>query len=557
MTKRYLADVIIQTLEASGVDVIFGVPGGAIEPLYNAMSLSAQRYGLSPIHARHESGAAFMAHGHALISGKMGVCCATTGPGATNLFTGVASAYMDQVPMLVLTGQNHHTKMGKPALQDSSTLGVDTVSAFSTCTKMSALVPHASSAIQLLKKAIALANTPPFGPVHLSFPTDILNTLTEDVATPLHAMLGERIRQDIHASLKVRLSLSASPCLYIGRRANGLWSSIVRYVEAAGIPFVTSPQGKFWVDSKHPLCAGVFGFAGHASADQALMDADLILSIGANMEELSTCGWSTVLCNDKLICVSDNPNDLDKSLGLGEVWIDKPKPVLEHLYKNALDADFYRATPKTSPYDIAHQEAAKQHEFHPGIVLHKLLSLFPEETNTFIDAGNSWAWYLHYVSSARAFIEANFGAMGWSVGAAVGAAFASGTMSVSVVGDGAWMMNGNEFSTAIANNLPVLVIVMNDSALGMVKHGQRLSKSEDICNQLPETRYADIATAMGAASLRIATMDDLNHVDINTIVLHRKPFLIEILVDNSIEPPMGKRMESLMQVAHAPVQSTS
>jgi len=173
-----LGDLLVGYLEQLDVKYVFGVPGGAIEPLFNALARSERRDGPKMITARHETGAAFMAEGYTRQTGKIGVCCATTGPGATNLITGIASAYEDQIPMLVITAQTALANFGKGALQESSCTGVNTVAMFEHCTRYNTLVSHIDQFEQKLVTAIMTAHHSPNGPVHLSVPLDILRSLS-------------------------------------------------------------------------------------------------------------------------------------------------------------------------------------------------------------------------------------------------------------------------------------------------------------------------------------------------------------------------------------------
>ena len=177
------ADLLVAYLEQIGVEYIFGVPGGAIEPLYNAMARSARRGGLRPIVARHETGAAFMADGYARETGKLGVCCATSGPGATNLITGVACAFENEIPMLVITGQPSLHLMGRGALQESSATGIDTMAMFNCCTHYNAMISHLEQMERQVISAILVAHHPIPGPVHLSLPVDVQRSILKSAPT--------------------------------------------------------------------------------------------------------------------------------------------------------------------------------------------------------------------------------------------------------------------------------------------------------------------------------------------------------------------------------------
>lgn len=205
-----VADLLLHYLEQIGVEYVFGIPGGAVEPLYDALARSARRGGIRPIVARHETGAAFMADGYHRHSGKLAVCCGTTGPGTTNLVTGVSSAYENNIPMLVVTAQTRLATFGKGAFQESSDAAVDTVALLGPCTRYNSLVSHVEQFEHKLAAALLVAFQPPAGPVHLSIPTDILRT-TAPVLRPsfeLHALMQPPNVMDFQPSMNCVTSSS-------------------------------------------------------------------------------------------------------------------------------------------------------------------------------------------------------------------------------------------------------------------------------------------------------------------------------------------------------------
>ncbi|WP_432822298.1 thiamine pyrophosphate-binding protein, partial [Trichloromonas sp.] len=306
-----LGDLIIGYLEQMGVDYIFGVPGGAIEPLYNALARSVRRGGPRPVVARHEAGAAFMADGYARETGKLGVCCSTTGPGATNLITGVASAYADSVPMLVITAQTALPQFGKRALQDSSCTAVDTVGMFRHCTRYNTLVSHRGQLEGKLVAAIMAAHRGS-GPAHISIPSDVLRAprrlrggADHPVATP-ETLQHRYALVDLAALEKLRLEVEQANkvVILVGNGSGDAIPEIMAFAETVNAAVITGPQGKGWINPYHPLYRGVYGFAGHESARQALFDedVDLVLAVNTKLGETILCGGDeNRLLNDKLV----------------------------------------------------------------------------------------------------------------------------------------------------------------------------------------------------------------------------------------------------------------
>lgn len=314
------ADIIVAYLEQLGVEYVFGVPGGAIEPLFNALARSARRGGPRVVVARHETGAAFMADGYARNSGRLGVCCATTGPGATNLITGVASAYENHIPMLVITAQTALASFGRGALQESSCTGVNTVGMFEYCTRYNTLVSHPDQLEPKLSAAIMAAFQTPVGPSHISLPLDLLRSPATvpapsyDLASLLQA--DKVYDPEAITTLKEELSRALGVAFVIGEGAGEAIGTILEIALAIGAKIIVTPHGKGFVSPYHPLFCGVIGFAGHASAIQALLDPniDTVIAVGTALTESATDGWNAdLILNRRLIHIDAIESNLTKS----------------------------------------------------------------------------------------------------------------------------------------------------------------------------------------------------------------------------------------------------
>lgn len=336
------ADLIVSYLVQIDVEYIFGIPGGAIEPLYNAiarhlrhpaeqatrrmavnslvpMRQRGTKSHLKPVIARHEAGAAFMADGYARETGLLGVCCATTGPGATNLITGVASAYADRIPMLVITPQTALPYFGKGSFQESSTDAVDIVGMFEHCTQYNSMISHPDQLEGKLYTALLNAFRRPRGPVHLSIPMDIFNTAVSAKTggyQVAHLFRQPKSMDDVvYHVMEKKLAETKRHVLLLGRGCRHAMDVIVSYAEITNTPIVTTPTGKGWINAHHPLNRGVFGFAGHQSAYETLAgeDIEMILAVGTSMGEISTSGWNERLMNNKLVHISASPEDFART----------------------------------------------------------------------------------------------------------------------------------------------------------------------------------------------------------------------------------------------------
>lgn len=560
--KPELGDLIVEYLEALGVEYIFGVPGGAIEPLYNAMARSARRGGLRPIVARHEAGAAFMADGYARETGKLGVCCSTTGPGATNLITGVASAYMDKVPMLVLTAQTALHRFGKWAFQESSCTAVNTVSMFQDCTRFSSLVSHRGQLEGKLLSAILAAQGPPAGPAHLSLPPDILSSHRRQHPREYIPNLQDLLKQSPMANLQAldllckEITKSSKIVLIIGEDCGEAISEILEFAELVKAQIVSGPTGKRWMNHTHPQYLGVLGFAGHSSATAAFIDdeTDLILAVGTRFSHLIFSKWEDdEKLLEKVIHIDPTPEHFSRSpqarlhvcgtmshifRGLvmrlwnhGSSKKIKSKRIIGESSRSQISVDLSKTCQTSSSL------------IKPQRLMVELANKLPDSTRFLIDTGSSWAWSIHYLlprSSGLFRASMNFGAMGWAIGASVGTALSSnGSPVVCITGDGSWLMNGQEITVAVAEKLPVIFVVLNDRALGMVKHGQRLGGAEQVAFELPQVDFALMATATGARGISVRTIDDLVRLNFEEICRQPGPTLLDVHIDPEEIPPIG------------------
>ena len=589
------ASLIVSYLEAIGVDYVFGVPGGAIEPLYNAMAVSMRRGGLRPIVARHEAGAAFMADGYTRETGKIGVCIATSGPGATNLITGVACAYDNDVPMLVITGQPSLPVFGKGALQESACTGVNTVGMFSHCTRYNTLVSHPDQLETKLIQALMRASEAPYGPVHLSIPLDILRGTVEQRLAPqgLQKLLQKPSLVDDEAVRDLFLALQAQRkvALIIGGDSGEAIDAIIHFAEMTDSCFVTTPDAKGLINPHHPLYRGVFGFAGHRSAQEALNEnVELIMAIGTSLGEWTSAAWSNSVLNRKLVHIDASDEHLRHSPMARQHVRGRIRTVFErlldmmHIEQEALGMPWSPATSRHARQAaVALREPDKLHSeatpIKPQRLMMELSRRFPPTTRFVADAGNATAWAIHYLESRnnrrlglvptpgsitheaanKAWcgerrhdhagwlrVLMDFAPMGWAIGAAVG--IARGKPHCPVVcltGDGSYLMNGQEITVAQDEGLTVVFVILNDSALGMVKHGQRLAGAERIAFELPTVDFALMAQSMGVPGHVIRSPEDFESLDMGQILARKGPTLLDIRIDGEEVPPMDLRMQTL------------
>jgi acetolactate synthase-1/2/3 large subunit len=590
-----VADLLVAYLEQMGIEYVFGVPGGAIEPLYNALARSARRGGVRHILARHEAGAAFMADGYARESGKVGVCCSTSGPGATNLITGVACAYDNNIPMLVITGQPALPAFGKNPLQESSCTGINTLGMFRHCTRYNSLVSHPKQMETKLVSALQRAIRAPRGPSHLTVPVDVFRSPSPHSAPSydLKNLLAPSslVDDDSVEALREMLSGARNVVLLIGGWCGEAIGSILQFAALKDTPFVTTPDGKGLVNPRHPLFRGVFGFGGHGSAEAALRDpsVDLVLAIGASMGEWNSGGWCESLLNERLVHIDESEEHLSRTpmarLHVRGRILSVFNRLIEQLHeqRNSSNSGYHRRRASCEPDGAEwapHHMLAAPDKYEsnaipiaPQRLMRELGRLFPPTTRFLADTGNSVSWSVHYLHPAAdrrlgerrlggggrkisqgqrktdggwLRVTMNFASMGWAIGGAVGTAAANPDAPVvCITGDGSMLMNGQEISVAVAEKLSVIFVVLNDRSLGMVKHGQRMAGAEQIGCELPPTDFAALARAMGADAHTIRSPEELSELDIDAMCARKGPTLLDVFVDPEEVPPMNVRMRVL------------
>ena len=565
---RHLSDLVVDYLELLGVEYVFGVPGGHIAPLYEALERSECRGGPRAILSRQESGAAFMADGYARETGKIGVCCSTTGPGATNLITGIASSYSDHVPILAITGQTILPKFGVGAFQESSPDVLDTTSMLNKCTRYNSVVTHPKQLENKLIAALKSAFQSPPGPVHLSVPVDVFRSpAPETISYPhIRQLLTKPAFADLAAIEKLGQMLeklssqNRKVVLLVGEDCGEASSEILAFAELMGAEITTTQGGKSCINPYHPLYKGVFGFAGHQSARQALTDSsvDLILAVGTTLGQWATSTWDRALLNERLVHIHHVNSYFSRS-SMGQLQVyGNIKTVFQELVKrmkssllvgkvSQKEGAFEDPNSKEKPPQIEVQKPesyySQETPIKPQRLIYEMMQRFPAETRFLIDTGNCMVWSFHYLflphpENYRSSVE--LAALGWAIGGSVGTAFGRpNTPVVCLTGDGSFLMNGQEITVAVAEKLPVIFIVLNDRSYGMVKQRHRQVVKDGLEFAIPTVDFCLMAQAMGANGYTIRKPEDFDKVDYEKICSYPGPTLLDVHIDPEELSPLG------------------
>lgn len=563
------AQYLVRALEAEGVQYIFGVPGGPLMPLYEAIAESGR---LHPILAKHEEGAAFMAEGYARVSGGLGVACVTSGPGTTNALTAIAGAYSESIPVLLLSAQASTAFFGCGPLQDSSGghWNIDTVDIFRSATKFSGMLHSAQQTSHVVRRAIRTALTGRQGTVHLSLPANLLRqpvppqeaaaiSTTPFRSTARYAGEREALQRVAHLLLKAQ-----HPALLVGHgihRARA-WEALRRVAEALEIPVATTMKGKSALADTHPLSVGIFGFGGHPLAEAYVLseDIDVLLVVGSSLGELQTNGWDPALTRHRtMIQIDIDPLEIGKNYAVDTSLVGDAALILEELAER-LESE----TPVKPRSNTLLERLHCQHErfyraqdlqeghalLRPQAVVTRMSEVLPDDTLLFVDNGNGMSWVgQYYVARQTGTIHCamNVGAMGYATAAAIGGKLAAPHRPVVVLaGDGAFAMNGMEVHTAVDYDIPVIWVVLNNGGHGMVYTGEKLLSGRSFCSVFRKPLdIASIASGLGAHAFKIRTLEEFTQSIEQALALHQ-PCVLDVIVDlEEIPSTLHRRAETL------------
>lgn len=502
------ADVLVSMLAEAGVEVLFGLPGGAISPVHDALLDS-------PIHnvtTRHESGAMFAAAGYAHTTGKLGVVAVTSGPGFLNAMTGLASAWCDGLPVMLLVGEVPRHAHGKGVLQDGSAHGLQLVEMARHVTKLAAEVPRPSALPHLVRRAIATAMSGRKGPVMLTLPLDVTNALMSTPRVGGAITIGEAMAPETVDEIAELLCEASHPLILAGSgvRGSGAPARLVAVAEQLQCPVATTPKAKGVFPETHPLSVGVLGMGGHGSARRYLDGGvDVVLAIGTSLGDMATDGFAPKLqATRAMIHVDIDARQIGKSYEPTHAVVASASSFLGALAAHVgHGANLGR---RSGGGGVERQQLSSSTT--PGLVASsdaviELQRALPPDTIFTVDSGEHFLFATHFleISHPDAFlVMTGLGSMGQSIGAAIGAQLAHPNRTVAAIcGDGCFAMNAFEIATAVAECLPLRIFVFNDGRLGMVEKGH-----ETVYGRRPDypttpLDVCSVARGLGAATVRI------------------------------------------------------
>ena len=539
-SKMTGAQALIASLEHEGVDVAFGVPGGAILPAYDPLLDSSIRHVL----ARHEQGAGHMAEGYAWATGKVGVCIATSGPGATNLVTPLADALMDSVPLVAITGQVPTTSVGNDAFQEAYTTGITM-----PATKHNYFVTDPGEIASVIHEAFHIASTGRPGPVLVDIPKDILNQSTSwmepgELSLPGYRPTVEGHPRRIKEAVEL-ISRAKRPVLYVGGgiiKANGS-VELRQFAELAGVPVATTLMGRGAFPDSHALALGMPGMHGTYTAITAIQKADLLIAIGVRFDDRVTGNPKSFAPHAQVIHVDVDPAEIGKVRAAEVPIVGDCRRVLSQL----IAAWGERETPDRSAWLEVIARWQKDHPLQyqqdpdgpikPQFAIEELYRLTGGDATIVAGVGQHQMWtsqFWHFDRPRRWINSGGLGTMGFAVPAAIGAkAGAPGDLVFAVDGDGCFQMTCNELITASTEKIPIKVAVFNNGVHGMVTQWQRLFYNGRFSQTFlgDGVDYAKLAEAMGCVGLRAESPDELGPTFEKALSIDDKPVVIDVVID--------------------------
>ncbi|MDT3545593.1 acetolactate synthase 2 catalytic subunit [Cronobacter sakazakii] len=545
------AQWVVHALRAQGVDTVFGYPGGAIMPVYDALYDG----GVEHLLCRHEQGAAMAAIGYARATGKTGVCIATSGPGATNLITGLADALLDSVPVVAITGQVAAPLIGTDSFQEVDVLGLSLA-----CTKHSFLVTSLDELPEIMSQAFHLANSGRPGPVLIDIPKDI--QLASGELEPWLSSVEDTfaVPQAELEQARALLSQAEKPMLYVGGGVGMAQAvpALREFMAQTQIPCAVTLKGLGAVEASYPWYVGMLGMHGTKAANLAVQECDLLIAVGARFDDRVTGKLNTFAPHAKVIHMDIDPAELNK-LRQAHVGLQGDLNALLPALQRPMAIDAWRD-----------RVAALRHDHdwrydHPGegifapLLLKQLSDRKPVNSVVTTDVGQHQMWAAQHMRFSRPenFITSSgLGTMGFGLPAAVGAQVARpGDTVICVTGDGSFMMNIQELGTVKRKQLPLKIVLLDNQRLGMVRQWQQLFFSE----RYSETNLSDnpdfltLASAFGIAGQRITRKDQVAAA-LETMFNSEGPYLLHVSIDEAenvwpLVPPGASNSQMLEKIS--------
>ena len=527
------SEIVIECLKEQGVDTVFGYPGGAILNVYD--ELYKHQNEIKHILTSHEQGAAHAADGYARATGKVGVCLATSGPGATNLVTGIATAYMDSIPIVAITCNVGVSLLGKDSFQEIDITGITL-----PITKHNFIVKDVNNLAATIRKAFAIAKKGRPGPVLIDIPKDVTANKAEYVKEkPVAVEPSQNICETQLDTAVEMIKEAKKPYIFVGGGAilSGASEELYTFAKKVDAPVTDSLMGKGAFPGTDPLYTGMLGMHGTKTSNYGVSECDLLIVIGARFSDRVTGNAQKFAQNAKIIQIDVDVAEMNKNVMISAGVVGDIKVVLERLNERLEQQDHAEWVTKIQEYKEKYPLVYHKDVLSGPFVVEEIYRQTKGEAiiSTEVGQHQMWAAQFYKYTKPRTFLTSGgLGTMGYGLGAALGAKSGrKDKVVVNIAGDGCFRMNMNEIATAVRHNIPVIQVVINNHVLGMVRqwqnlfYGQRYSAT--VLNDAVD--FVKLAEAMGAEGIRATTQEEFKSAFEKAMNLGR-PVVIDCQIDS-------------------------
>ena len=545
------SEIIIECLKEQGVDTVFGYPGGTILNVYDALYKHSDE--IHHVLTSHEQGASHAADGYARATGRVGVCMATSGPGATNLVTGIATAHMDSIPMVAITANVATGLLGRDSFQE-----VDIAGVVMPITKYSMIVKDIHDLAPAIRRAFTIAQSGRPGPVLVDVTKDVTAAVTEytyQEPTPIAPYTAEMLESDLDQAAKL-ISEAEKPFIFVGGGAitSGAAEELRKFAHTINSPVTDSLMGKGAFSGEDELYTGMLGMHGTKTSNLGVTKCDLLITVGARFSDRVTGNTAKFAQNAKIIQIDVDAAEINKNIKVDCSIIGDVKEVLKELNKKIHPKNHDAWVKEVEDMKAKYPLKYNQEGLTGPYVIEELYRVTKGDAIVVTDVGQHQMWaaqYYKYKEPRTLLTSGGLGTMGYGLGAAIGAKFGrSDKVVVNIAGDGCFRMNMNEVATAARNNLPLIEIVINNHVLGMVRQWQTLFYDHRYSSTILDDKvdFVKFAESMGAVGIRVTKKEEVGPAIEKAIALNTTVVLdCQIDCDDKVFPmvPAGAPIEEV------------
>ena len=545
------SEIIIECLKEQGVDTVFGYPGGTILNVYDALYKHSDE--IHHVLTSHEQGASHAADGYARATGRVGVCMATSGPGATNLVTGIATAHMDSIPMVAITANVATGLLGRDSFQEIDIAGV-----VMPITKYSMIVKDIHDLAPAIRRAFTIAQSGRPGPVLVDVTKDVTAAVTEytyQEPTPIAPYTAEMMESDLDQAAKL-ISEAEKPFIFVGGGAitSGAAEELRKFAHTINSPVTDSLMGKGAFSGEDELYTGMLGMHGTKTSNLGVTKCDLLITVGARFSDRVTGNTAKFAQNAKIIQIDVDAAEINKNIKVDCRIIGDVKEVLKELNKKIHPKNHYAWVKEVEDMKAKYPLKYNQEGLTGPYVIEELYRVTKGDAIVVTDVGQHQMWaaqYYKYKEPRTLITSGGLGTMGYGLGAAIGAKFGRpDKVVVNIAGDGCFRMNMNEVATAARNNLPLIEIVINNHVLGMVRQWQTLFYDHRYSSTILDDKvdFVKFAESMGAVGIRVTKKEEVGPAIEKAIALNTTVVLdCQIDCDDKVFPmvPAGAPIEEV------------